>query len=57
MFTLGGIAMFIKAFSLALAAVLGYFTILSDFDFNHGRFFLLSPTSAILSYLILGAAD
>lgn len=52
-----GIAMFFKVIALLLTAVLGYFVVQSDFDLYQAYFFLLLPVSAILSYLILGAAD
>ena len=52
-----GIAMFFKVIALLLTAVLGYFVVQNDFDLYQAYFFLLLPASAILSYLILGAAD
>jgi hypothetical protein len=52
-----GIAMFLKLIALLLAAILAYFLVQSDFDLDEAYFFLLLPASAILSYLVLGAAD
>ena len=49
--------MFLKLFSLLVAAILAYFLVESDFDWDQAYFFLLLPASAILSYLVLGAAD
>ena len=49
--------MFLKLFSLLLAAILAYFLVQSDLDWDQAYFFLLLPASAILSYLVLGAAD
>jgi len=49
--------MFLKVISLVLSAILAYFLVQSDFDWEQAYFFLLLPASAILSYLVLGAAD
>lgn len=49
--------MFLKLIALLLAAILAYFLVQSDFDLDEAYFFLLLPASAILSYLVLGAAD
>lgn len=49
--------MFFKIIALLLTAVLGYFVVQSDFDLDQAYIFLLLPASAILSYLVLGAAD
>jgi len=49
--------MFVKTLSLALTIFLGYFVVQSDFDLDQAYIFLMLPASAILSYLILGAAD
>jgi hypothetical protein len=49
--------MFLKIISLVLTGLLGYFVVQSDFDLDQAYIFLMLPVSAILSYLILGAAD
>jgi hypothetical protein len=52
-----GTAMFPKIISLGLAGILAYLLVESDLDLEQAYYFLLLPASAILSYLVLGAAD
>lgn len=49
--------MFFKIIALVLTAILGYFVVQNDLDLDQAYIFLMLPASAILSYLILGAAD
>ena len=49
--------MFPKIIALSLAAILAYFLAESDLDLEQAYYVLLLPASAILSYLVLGAAD
>lgn len=49
--------MFPKIISLGLAGILAYLLVENDLDLEQAYYFLLLPASAILSYLVLGAAD
>jgi hypothetical protein len=53
----GETSMFFKAIALLMTAIVAYFVICNDFDYEKAIIFVLLPASTILSYLLLGTAD